>query len=175
MSGSSRLAKSASSIADSLHHLVELHRQRLDFDRQIRTLDALERFNQQKILEFRVRLREYMDGVEPVEPMPAISEAERIRRITESPEGRPDLPSLAEMATPILGMLEDLSIAVQVGCLDERILQGALALIICDVFEGLKPYIDYRRRLVRLGDPSALYRETEWLYERWKLPRTVAK
>ncbi|HEX8636132.1 MAG TPA: DUF4760 domain-containing protein [Pyrinomonadaceae bacterium] len=68
--------------------------------------------------------------------------------------------------TNILGIFEDLAIAIQHDQVDEEVLHASLVFLIPWTFDKLKPYIDEERR-----EAQVLYCEMEKLRDAWRAQR----
>ena len=73
--------------------------------------------------------------------------------------------NLRKQVILILGVFEDIAIAISTGYADESVLYRSISGMVPLYFEGLKGYINGLRK--EADDPS-LYRELEQLNDRWK-------
>jgi hypothetical protein len=126
-----------------------LHLQ-IKMEQQHRSFEILERTNEVDV----VRVRRF---IEEEIAHKKLSSEETYKKIVDNDEIRSGVRSL-------LGMIEDISIAIQSGYVNEKIMYYSLGLMVPYSLEKLQPYIQKEREF--LGNQS-LFHEAEKLGRQW--------
>jgi len=134
-------------IANVLKHCVDRYMER---ERVKAAFEIVAKFDELNMIEVRTYIKEKIDK--------NLSDREFHKEIWEDQE-------LHNVVKRILGMCEDVSLAIQFDYANEDILNRSIGHIVCWVYAQFEPYIAVEREDAK--EPS-LYFELETLNEKWK-------
>jgi len=117
------------------------------------------RFDAFEVLEARVYLGKKLKSMENR----SLSKAQFYKTITDDPKAH-------IMVKKLLGMAEDVSIAIRYDYADEQVLNRSLGYIICNIYSQFLPYIQQERKKTANDD---LYNELEAIYNAWGKGKSI--
>lgn len=133
------------------YHAWATLRSNIKRDKQRRSFEIIDSFNELDRTRIRLFLQKNINA--------SIKSPEEIYKLLKEEK------ELEEGVVHLLGVLEDVSIAIQTDAADEEILFLSLRGIVIKTTKEFRGYIDYQRKN---EDNNFYYIELEKLYDKWK-------